>query len=97
MERDKLMEVLAEYKKTHSRKYGILSLGFFGSAARGEANKLSDVDIVVTLQTPDPFILVHIKDELESALHLPVDIIRYRETMNPFLKERINQEGIYVR
>jgi uncharacterized protein len=40
---------------------------------------------------------VHIKDELESALLLPVDIVRYRETMNPFLKERINQEGIYVR
>jgi predicted nucleotidyltransferase len=97
MERDKLLQVLKEYTISHSQKYGILSLGVFGSAARNQASRLSDVDIVVTLQTPDPFILVHIKDELENALHLPVDIVRYRETMNPFLKERIKKEGIYVR
>ena len=28
---------------------------------------------------------------------IPVDIVRFRETMNPFLKKRIEKEAIYVR
>ncbi len=36
------------------------------------------------------------QEELEAVLHLPVDIVRYRERMNPFLKARIDREGKYV-
>ena len=35
-------------------------------------------------------------EELEAILHLPVDIVRYRERMNPLLKARIDREGKYV-
>jgi hypothetical protein len=33
---------------------------------------------------------------LENALHMPVDLIRYRDKMNPYIKSRIDSEGIYV-
>jgi len=39
---------------------------------------------------------VHIKEELEYALDKPVDVIRYRERMNTFLKNRIDREAVYV-
>lgn len=91
-----LLKELESFKKNNEQKYGILSLGIFGSFARDQATELSDVDIVVRTETPDPFIIVHIKEELEGQLHLPVDIVRLRKKMNPFLQERIEKEAVYV-
>jgi hypothetical protein len=36
------------------------------------------------------------KQDIEGRLHRRVDIVRLRDKMNPFLKRRIEQEGIYV-
>lgn len=91
-----LLKELESFKKNNEQKYGILSLGIFGSFARDQATELSDVDIVVRTKTPDPFIIVHIKEELEGQLHLPVDIVRLRKKMNPFLQEQIKKEAVYV-
>ena len=57
---------------------------------------MSDVDIVLKTETPDLFNIVHIKEDLEEQLHLPVDIVRLREKMNPFLRKRIDKEAVYV-
>jgi predicted nucleotidyltransferase len=40
--------------------------------------------------------LAHLKDELSEMFDRSVDIVRVRENMNPFLKNRINKEAIYV-
>jgi predicted nucleotidyltransferase len=50
----------------------------------------------VELGRPDLLLLVGIKQELEELLERQVDIVRYRQEMNPFLKQRIEQEAIYV-
>ena len=96
MHRDDILNLLRDFKTQCADKYGIISLGVFGSVARGEIREDSDVDIYVTTREPDPFALVHIKDDIERKLQRHVDIIRVREKMNPFLKERIGKEGIYV-
>ena len=96
MDHRSVLQLLSNYKRTRGPHLGIRSLGIFGSMARDQAAPASDVDIVVQLETPDPYILVHIREELEAVLHLPVDIVRYRERMNPFLKARIDREGKYV-
>lgn len=97
MKRADLLQKLEEFKKSNSEKYGILSIGIFGSFARDQASISSDVDIVIKTETPDPFTIVHIKECLEEQLRLPVDIVRFRETMNPYLKKKIEKEAIYVR
>jgi predicted nucleotidyltransferase len=97
MNRSELLNKLEEFKKVNGEKYGILSLGIFGSYARNQASELSDADIVVKTKTPDPFTIVHIKEDLEGQLQIPIDIVRLRETMNPFLKQRIEKEAVYVR
>ena len=56
----------------------------------------SDVDIVVELERQDLFDLIGIKQDLEEEFDCPVDIISYRKKMNPFLKQRIDDEAIYV-
>jgi uncharacterized protein len=42
------------------------------------------------------FALIGMKQEIEAVLHRPVDVVRYRENMNAFLKRHIQQEAIYV-
>ncbi len=96
MDREKILQILADYHKAKRNKLGITRLGIFGSVARGEIRETSDVDVVVELNKPDLFILVEIKQELEKRLNRPVDIVRYRKQMNSFLKKRIEKNAIYV-
>ena len=70
-------------------------IGIFGSVARGEATSASDIDIVVHM-IPDLLQRVRLKAELESLFGKSVDVIRYRPSMNPYLKARIDQEARYV-
>jgi uncharacterized protein len=96
MNRDDILSFLKDFKVRYADKYGIVSLGVFGSVARGEIRDDSDVDIYVTTKTPDPFALIHFRGLIERELCCHVDLIRLRDKMNPFLKKRIEQEGIYV-
>ncbi|WP_297483380.1 nucleotidyltransferase domain-containing protein [Sulfurimonas sp.] len=96
MNRDYALNLLAQYKKNNDSKYGIENIGIFGSVARNEATEASDVDICIQTKTPDMFMLVHIKEDLQNIFHKSVDIVRLREKMNPHLKKRIEKEAIYV-
>ncbi len=96
MNRSNLLSELKKFKKLNEKKYGILSIGIFGSFARNQASEFSDIDIVIRTETPDLFNVVHIKEDLEGQLHMPVDIVRLREKMNPFLRDRIEKEAVYV-
>jgi len=93
---EEVLNVLRDYKREYSETYCILEIGVFGSVARGEANPNSDLDICVKTKNPNPYNLVHIKEDIENRLHVPVDIIRVREKMNPFLKARIERDAVYV-
>lgn len=94
--RDEILNILKNYKKNNINKYDILELGLFGSVARNQASSSSDVDICIKTKTPDMFVLVHIKEELQKLLSSSIDIVRIRDRMNPYLKNRIDKEAIYV-
>ncbi len=88
--------MLRSHKPRFIEQYGVTNLGVFGSVARNEAHPGSDLDIVVSLREPKLLYMVHIKETLEEVFQCPVDIIHYRETMNPFLKKRIDRDAVYV-
>ena len=96
MVRSEIIQTLKKFKKQHGDEYGILSLGIFGSVARDQAKKDSDLDVVVKMKTPDPYIIVHIKEDIEDKLKVSVDIVQVRDKMNPFLKKQIEKEAVYV-
>jgi hypothetical protein len=90
-----VMDILERFKREYGERYGIVEIGLFGSFARGEAQLESDLDVFVKTRTPNPFILVHIKETLEDLVGRRVDIVRLRENMNPFLKEQIEKDARY--
>ena len=96
MDRDRIILTLRNFKEMNKDKYEIIRIGFFGSAARDCMGEESDIDVVVELGRPDLFNLIGIKQDLEEQLNRSVDIVRYRERMNDFLKKRIDQEAVYV-
>ncbi|MGB7248726.1 MAG: nucleotidyltransferase family protein [Phormidesmis sp.] len=95
-QRNDVLAVLRKMKPILQEKYGVTQLGIFGSVARDEATDRSDVDIVFDIEKPHLFTFVHIKDDLEAELNVPVDLIHYRARMNTYLKARIEREAMYV-
>lgn len=90
------INLLQSVKEELKERYSISSLRLFGSVARDEHIQSSDVDICVDTETPNPFIIMDIKEFLENILECSVDIVRFRPNMNPFLKQQIENEGIYI-
>ena len=96
MQKDQALDILKQFKNDFADRFGIIRIGLFGSTVRNEAKSNSDIDVVVETKTPDMFAIVHAKNTLEELFHLNVDVIRYREKMNPYLKQNIEKEAIFV-
>lgn len=89
-------QILSEFKKEFGPRFGIKELGIFGSVARGEQTEESDLDVFVSLEKVEPFILFDLKEVLESLCKCNVDLVRLRDSLRPALKNNIQRDGIYV-
>lgn len=96
MTRNEVLQTLLRFQHNTQDEYKIRRIGIFGSTARDQFTNISDIDVVVELTEPDLMTLIGIKQDLEKLFHRPVDLVRYRSRMNPYLKRRIEQEAIYV-
>ena len=76
--------------------HGAHNIRIFGSFVRGEQKKESDIDICVEMDNSKMFHLVHIKEDLQNVFNCNVDIVRLRDTMDTFLRNKIEKEGLYV-
>ena len=90
------ISILRDYMTKNAAKYSITRMGIFGSVARNEHTDVSDVDVYVEGQLHGFFALAGIKQDLEELLGCKVDIVRLRDKMDSFLREKILKEGIYV-
>jgi len=94
--RNNVVNIISRFKAENLNKYGIKKIGIFGSVALNLGSPTSDIDVVVELEKPDMFCLIGIKQDLEALLNMPVDIVRYRKSMNKYLKQRIDADAVYV-
>ena len=76
-------------------KYGITEIYLFGSYARGEANKSSDIDIYCNKGNVKTFIDQGLlEDELEKALNKKVDIVFDSSYIDDYFKMQIMEDMI---
>lgn len=94
--KDEYLIALRNFKKECAVKYGIRSIGIFGSVARGENRPDSDIDVFVDLEEADPFVMFDIRETLQSLFGCKVDLIRLRGGLRSLLLKRIEQDGVYA-
>jgi predicted nucleotidyltransferase len=73
-------------------------VAIFGSYARGENNKDSDLDVLVHLNYSYPISLLdiaHVTQNLYDVLGMPVDIVT-ENSLSPYLKPSIEKDLIYI-
>ena len=76
------------------KKNGIARAGIYGSYARGDYKKNSDVDILIEFKG-SLLNLVRIERELGEKLGKKVDLLTYKG-INPLLKKKILEEEIRI-
>jgi len=77
------------------QQLGVLKLGLFGSAVRGQATDKSDLDFVVDFEKKSFDAYMDLKFFLEDTFGRSVDLV-ISDTIKPRLKEAILKESIYV-
>jgi len=93
-------EVIGRISKEKIRllEFNVQALYIFGSVARGEAGKGSDVDILVEFKPGAPtglFLFVRLKAFLESILECPVDMVTV-DALHPLMRDSVMEERVLV-
>ncbi len=96
MTRDEVLAFLKIQKVFLQNKYGVLSIGLFGSYARGDNSAESDIDIAVELKKENKadnfFGLLHfLEDNLKKKIDLGIE-----SSLKKPIKKYIDKEIIYV-
>jgi hypothetical protein len=94
--RDKILEHLSA-SKDRTRAYGVKRIAIFGSFARGEQSRDSDVDVLVEFckgrKTYDNYI--ELKFFLEETLGRNVDLV-VKEAIKPAIRRSILDSAVYA-
>ncbi len=78
------------------KKHKIVRAGIFGSYARGEQKKNSDIDILIEPGKDLSLLDISgLKIELEGVLNKKVDIVSYKY-IHPYLKKKILESEIKI-
>lgn len=93
-------EVVAYLKKNktylHDR-FGITSIGVFGSFVRGEQTPYSDIDMVVEMGKNKKNIhsFLQLKRFIEKEIERKVDI-GFEHSLKPAIREKVKEQIVYV-
>jgi hypothetical protein len=86
------LKTLADHRE-EVRRFGVRSLGLFGSAARGEATARSDLDFLVEFENPSFDSYMDLLEYLEKLFGHPVDLV-LANTLKPRLRDSILRETV---
>ncbi len=78
------------------KRNDVVKAGIFGSYARGEQKKNSDLDMLIQFKgNKNLFDLVGLKLDLEKNLKKKVDVLTYK-SINPLLKKYILNDEVRI-
>lgn len=93
---EQILKILSGKKSHLQKKYHLSELGIFGSYARGDFHKESDIDILVDFHKRiDGFEYIRLAHELEDALQHKIDIVS-RKGIKPQYLPYVEKSLIHV-
>ena len=92
--RSSILKTLADHREEVLR-FGVRSLGLFGSVARGQAMAASDLDFLVELENPTFDSYMGLLEFLEELFERPVDLV-LANTLKPRLREPILRDTVHA-
>lgn len=93
--RQEYIDILKSHANELRANYGITHMKIFGSVAKDNHHKGSDIDIFVVMPAK-AYSFCAAADYLESILGVKVDLIRQHKNMRPFFLNQINKYGIDI-
>jgi len=89
-----IKHTIADHRDELRKKYKVREIGIFGSYARNENTRNSDIDILVDFEvTPDLLTFIEIENYLEHILKAKIDLVRKpvirKEIRDAVLKELV--------
>lgn len=88
--------VLRKNKRSLVKEFKVKELGIFGSYARGEQKKRSDIDILIAFsRTPGFFDFLKLEERLGKLLKGRVDLVM-KGSLKPFIGKNVMREVIYI-
>ncbi|MEJ5384204.1 MAG: nucleotidyltransferase family protein [Fimbriimonadales bacterium] len=95
-QREHIVAVLQRYLPELQQRYHVRALWLFGSHARGEQRRRSDIDILVEFrETPSLLKLARLQHELTQLLGKRVDLA-LKDALKPNIARRIREEAIPI-
>lgn len=87
---------LRRNKRSLSNRYGIKSMGVFGSYVRGEQRRGSDLDVLVSFdEAPSLLGFIRLERHLSEMLGIKVDLV-IEDNLKPRIGERILSEVVRI-
>ncbi len=95
---EEIKSTLETVKPTLRERFGVETIGVFGSYTRGEETKKSDIDILVTFKEdahPGFFKFLELEEFLAKELGAKVDLVS-KEALKPYIGKHILEEVVMV-
>ncbi|MBI2432416.1 MAG: nucleotidyltransferase family protein [Candidatus Hydrogenedentes bacterium] len=94
--RDEIVTRIQDHAEELRLRFSVENLSLFGSASRGEVQKESDIDVLVSFSGPATFRgYFGLKSYLESLLGYPVDLVS-EKALRPELRPHIEKDIVRV-
>ena len=92
---ENILKVLNEKKGIIHQRFGVKTIGLFGSCIRKDASSASDIDLLVEFDQPSFDKYMDLKFYLEALLGRPVDLV-LKTALKPRLQRLILDEVRYA-
>jgi len=94
MEIDKTLREKRDRILAITRQHGARNVRVFGSIARGEGKRDSDLDVLVELELGRSLLdIIAIKQDLEDLLNTKVDVVT-EAAVSPYIRDQVLRQAI---
>ena len=88
-------EIIRLHKPELKEKFKVKKIGIFGSYAKGEQKKKSDIDILVDFYEPVGWEFIDLGEHIEQLLDLKVDLVT-PQALKRQIKESVLKEVVII-